>query len=39
MWDARNLRASCRACNSAGGAERTNARRYLTTEARYVSRL
>ena len=40
MWDAANLRASCRRCNSTSSADRTNARRrYLTGEASYVTRL
>ena len=41
VWDTANLRAACRACNSRGGAVRTNARRaalYRTTVPDYVSR-
>jgi 5-methylcytosine-specific restriction endonuclease McrA len=39
MWDERNLRASCRTCNSSAAAARTNAMRYRVGEARYVTRL
>ena len=41
MWDTTNLRAACRACNSRGGAERTNSRRsaaYRTGIPDYVTR-
>jgi 5-methylcytosine-specific restriction enzyme A len=41
VWDTTNLRAACRACNSRGGAEMTNARRafrYRNTTADYVTR-
>jgi 5-methylcytosine-specific restriction endonuclease McrA len=38
-WAPSNLRAACRRCNSAGGADITNAMRYRTGEARYVTRL
>jgi len=41
VWDTTNLRAACRACNSRGGAERTNARRrfrYRDSVADYVIR-
>ena len=38
-FDLANLRAACRPCNSSGGAQRTNARRYATTVANYVTRL
>jgi 5-methylcytosine-specific restriction endonuclease McrA len=37
-WDPRNLRAACRTCNGRGGALRTNAARYRTGVADYVSR-
>jgi len=33
-----NLRAACRTCNSRGGAEITNRRRYRTGEAAYLTR-
>jgi 5-methylcytosine-specific restriction endonuclease McrA len=39
MWDERNLRASCRTCNSSAAAARTNAMRYRNGEAQYVTRL
>jgi 5-methylcytosine-specific restriction enzyme A len=38
-YDLANLRAACSHCNSSGGAQRTNARRYRTTVADYVTRL
>jgi len=39
MWDATNLRAACKGCNSRRSAERTNVLRYLNTQARYETRL
>lgn len=39
VYDPTNLRAACAACNGWRAAERTNARRYLTTLARYETRL
>jgi 5-methylcytosine-specific restriction endonuclease McrA len=38
MWDPNNLRAACAACNGAGGAVRTNRRRYRDGVARYLTR-
>jgi 5-methylcytosine-specific restriction endonuclease McrA len=41
-WAPSNLRAACRACNSRGGAERTNRLRvapYSTTAAAYLTRM
>jgi hypothetical protein len=42
MWQPVNLRAACQACNSRGGADRTNARRrgfvYRVGVADYESR-
>jgi 5-methylcytosine-specific restriction endonuclease McrA len=39
-WSPANPRASCRHCNSSGGADITNTRRrYRTGEAQYITRL
>jgi 5-methylcytosine-specific restriction protein A len=39
VYDVENMRAACARCNGWRAAERTNARRYRTSIARYETRL